>query len=351
MRDPYEILGVEKDADQKVVKTAFKKLARKYHPDLNKEEGAAEKFKEVSAAYEILSDPEKRANFDQFGHGGPQTGGFGFDINDFIRGFGFGGPGGFGGGRRDGFNVESDFHITFMEAIEGFEREITIPKWDHCGPCGGTGVQTRGSCPECKGEGTRTQRQGRMVFTTTCRACSGSGQMLHQCGSCGGTGRFKTQENVKVRVPPGIETGGRLRLRGKGGPGKGRKGDLFLKVNVGGHDKFVRRGNKIFSTLNIYYPQAIVGGEIPVETLQGEVNLKLPKGTQDEQVFRIRGKGCQWKGTDMGDHFVQVKVILPKADDVTEAEIEALNQILASRSEPAQTQQQPPEENLESHQD
>lgn len=332
MRDPYEVLGLSKDSSQKEIKSAYRKLARKFHPDVNNDEGAADKFKEVSAAYELLSDPDKRKQFDQFGFDGPPQGDFGFDFGSFMRGFGFG----FEGQRTSptrGPNVETKFHISFMEAIKGGKTKITIPTWELCGACGGMAVQSQGTCASCDGKGAFTQTRGfrgSMIFTSTCGVCGGTGQQLSGCPDCNGTGRTKSEEETEIQIPPGVESGGQIRLVGRGLPGQGGRGDLYLTVVVTPHETFKRQGKKIFSTCKTHYAKAILGSKVPVETLHGEVKLTIPPGTASGTTLRLKNKGCHFDGTSPGDHFVTIEHEIPNPDKMSKDELDALNQIVST---------------------
>jgi molecular chaperone DnaJ len=321
MVDYYEILGVSRDADQKEIKKAYRKLAKQYHPDRNPDDSeSAEKFKEISSAYETLSNEEKRANYDRFGADGPSLEGFG-GFSDFFSGF--------SPGPERGFDVESEFILGFMEAVEGGVREVNIPTWDTCSPCQGAGVKSLGgTCAVCKGTGGVAHSVGHMRLQMTCQKCGGSGTNLESCVSCNGTGRIQGEEKVTVTVPPGVESGSRMRLAGKGGPGKqGGKGDLYLRILIEPHEEYHRKGTDIHSKGVIKYTMAILGGSKRVTTLSGDVDLKIPPGTQMGAVFRIPGKGVTIPGRGTGDHYYHTKIEIPTK--ISEREKELLQEIEA----------------------
>lgn len=323
MSDYYEILGVSKDADQKEIKKAYRKLAKQYHPDRNPNDSeSAEKFKEISAAYETLSSEEKRANYDRFGTAGPGFSGFpgGFEgFGDFFSGF--------SPGPERGFDVESEIVIGFMDAIEGGSREIKIPTWDLCTPCQGAGVKKLdGTCVVCKGTGGVAHSVGHMRLQMTCQKCGGSGTNLEGCSPCNGTGRIQGESKISVTLPPGVESGSKLRLAGKGGPGKqGHPGDLYLRILVEHHPEYVRQGSDIHSKGVLKYTMAILGGTQRVSTLNGDVDLKIPSGTQMGAVFRIPGKGVTISGRGTGDHYFHTVIEIPT--QISEREKELLKEI------------------------
>ena len=345
-RDYYEVLGVPKDADEAALKKAYRVLAKKYHPDANPGDKEAEaKFKEASEAYSVLSDPEKRRKYDQFGHaafdpsaggpGGAGFGGFGGFGDIFGGGFGdifgdiFGG--GFGGGQtqrsgpRRGENLRVRLNITFEEAAFGCEKEINVGRVEQCPDCKGTGCApgtTPEVCPDCKGTGSvrTTQRTPFGVVQTSgaCKKCGGRGKIIHQpCPRCGGRGAVRKNQTIKVKIPAGIDDGQALNLRGKGNAGLdgGPAGDLLITVFVKPHPLFERDGNSVLMEMPVSFAQAALGAEIEVPTIDGRVKLTIPEGTQPGSVFRLRGKGIpylQSKGGGRGDQFVTITVTVPK---------------------------------------
>lgn len=350
-RDYYEVLGVSKSATQDEIKKAYRKLARKYHPDVNPDDKDAEaKFKEVNEAYEVLSDPESRAKYDQFGHAAFGSGGFG-DQGGFGDFGGFGGFGDFGdifdmffGGERTtrrrtgpqrGADLRYDLEITLEQAAFGFETNIDVPRYETCTECGGSGAAPGTSpqtCINCAGTGQVQFAQntpfGRIVNARTCERCRGEGTVIDTpCSSCGGTGRTRRTRNIKVKVPAGVDTGSRLRVAGEGEAGfrGGPPGDLYVVIRVKPHEIFERRGNDIILDTSISFVAAALGTEIEVPTLNGTATLKIPPGTQSETVFRLRGKGIpNLHGYGKGDQFVKVKVQIPTS--LTEKQRELLKE-------------------------
>lgn len=336
-RDYYEILGVSKDASKDEIKKAFRQLARKYHPDVNKSPGAAEKFKEVKDAYEVLSNPEKKANYDQYGEADPNQG-FG---GQGFGGQGFGGSdfGGFGdifdqifnGGsrRRDpnaprqGSDLQYEMSITFEEAAFGKTTEIRIPKEETCTTCHGTGAQPGTkpeSCPHCHGTGQLNTEQntpfGRIVNRRVCPYCHGTGKVVKSpCHTCGGSGRVKINKKIEVKIPAGIDDGQQIRLSGQGeaGVNGGPSGDLYIVFTVKPHKFYRRSGDNVFLEVPLSFAQVALGDEIEVPTLYGKVKLRIPAGTQTGTKFRLKGKGIKnVRGYGQGDEHVTVKVITPK---------------------------------------
>lgn len=330
-RDYYEVLGLDKSATKNDIRKAYRSLSKKYHPDLNKADDAEEKFKEVTEAYEVLSDETKKANYDQFGHAGPNQGfggggfgGDGFGFEDIFSSF-FGG----GGRRQDpnaprrGNDLQYTMTIDFMDAVFGKETEVDIPREENCGTCDGSGAKPGTSpetCSHCGGSGeisiTQDTPLGRMVNRRACHHCSGTGQIIpEKCGTCHGSGKVEKTVTIKVTIPEGVDDGQRLRVAGQGEPGHngGPTGDLFIVFNVRPHEKFIREGDDIYLELNLTFPQASLGDEIKVPTVQGDVNLKVPAGTQTGTRFRLRGKGVKnVHGRGVGDQHVIAKVITPK---------------------------------------
>ena len=341
-RDYYEVLGVQKSASADEIKKAYRKCAKENHPDLHPGDAACEqRFKEANEAYEVLSDPEKRAKYDQFGFAAFDPSGFqssaegfgGFaDILNDLFGGGFGGFGGFGGGfggggrrngPRQGDDVRTSVAVSFEEAAFGCQRELDVLKVEVCDKCGGNGCAegtTPEVCPECKGTGTVTTAQrtpfGIMQSQSPCRRCGGTGKIIHDpCPTCKGKGKVRRSRKVKVDIPAGIDDGQTISLRGLGSAGSngGPNGDLLVTVTVRGHEQFQREGTSVLYELPISIVQAALGAEIEVPTLDGKVKYTVPEGTQTGTVFRLRGKGIPYlRGGGRGDQFVTVKVVTPK---------------------------------------
>ncbi|QHS22813.1 molecular chaperone DnaJ [Virgibacillus sp. MSP4-1] len=333
-RDYYEVLGVSQDASKDEIKKAYRKLARKYHPDVSKEEDAADKFKEVKEAYEVLSNEQKRAQYDQFGHaganGGAGQGGFGgFGAEDF-GGFGDIFDMFFGGGRRrdpnaprQGADLQYTMDLTFEEAIFGKETDIQIPKEENCDTCNGTGAKAGShpeTCSHCGGSGQLNQEQntpfGRVVNRRVCHYCQGTGKIIKdKCNTCGGAGKVKTHKKIHISIPAGIDNGQQIRVAGHGEPGVngGPAGDLFVVARVQPHEFFERDGDDIRCELPLTFTQAALGDELEVPTVHGKVKLKVPAGTQTGTFFRLRGKGApNVHGRGQGDQHIKVRVITPK---------------------------------------
>lgn len=341
-RDYYEILGVPRTASKDDIKKAYRKLAMKYHPDMNKEKPkeAEEKFKELSEAYEVLADEEKKSRYDQFGHEGVQSTfkGGGFDWSDFTHYgdisdiFGdFGGFGGsifdqfFGGGRRsgpqEGRSLRYDITVTLDGAAKGVEREIRIPHSVTCRVCGGMGAKPSDmkTCPSCAGKGQvqRSQKRGYTSFVTitNCPTCRGAGkQVTKPCAECGGAGSTQTTSTIQVSVPKGAEEGMRLRIRGAGeaGPNGGPPGDLYIVVHIEDHALFDRDGKDLWVDAPVTFTQAALGAQVDVPTLGGTARVTVPPGTQTGTVLRLKGKGMpDLRGYGTGDQFVRVTVMTP----------------------------------------
>lgn len=349
-RDYYEVLGIDRNATDEEIKKAFRKLAFKYHPDHNHEDGAEEKFKEINEAYEVLSDPEKRATYDRFGHGGRE----GFFGRGF-EGFDFGGFGDifdafFGGATTSTHHAPqrgADLHhritITFKEAAFGVEKEINILRTEHCSLCQGVGYQPNSQpsrCSNCNGTGQvrRVQQSifGRFTNITICPQCHGEGRIITDpCPQCRGTGKEKYQRNILVKIPAGIEDGSRIRLSGEGNAGVrgGSPGNLYLDLSVKQHEFFRRGGDNILYELPINFAQAALGAEVEVPTLDGNVKLKLPAGSQTGQVFQLKNKGIpHLHGRGRGNQMVRLLVVTP--DSLTKKERQLFEE-LASISDPA----------------
>jgi molecular chaperone DnaJ len=341
-RDYYEVLGVPKNAEEAEVKRAYRTLARKYHPDVNPNNPeAVEKFKEINEAYQILMDPQKRQVYDQFGHAGINQ--QGFNPGDFGQGFGgFGDIFGdilsdfFGGGSnkagpRRGSDLRYDLEISFEEAVFGCEKTINLAKPVGCTTCKGSGAQPgseRKSCPVCRGRGTISLAQGFFSIQRTCHQCQGEGEIIDRpCPGCRGTGRVKQTEKIDVKIPPGVETGSKLKLAGEGEPGEkgGPAGNLYIVLSVGKHQFFERVGDDIICEKNISFPLASLGGEVEVPTMKGIVKIKIPAGTQTGKIFRLRGYGVKSLHGGEGDQLVKIFVRTPVT--LTEKQRELLKQL------------------------
>ena len=341
----YDRLGVSKDASQDEIKRAYRKMSKKYHPDINKEPGAEEKYKEVQEAYETLSDDQKRAAYDQYGPDGANgfggQGGFG----GFDGGAGFGGfedifSRFFGGGAtrnpnapRQGDDLQYRVNLSFEEAIFGAEKEVHYNREATCKTCSGSGAKPGTSpvtCGRCHGQGvinvdTQTPL-GMMRRQVTCDVCHGTGQEIKEpCQTCHGTGHEKQSHKVSVKIPAGVETGQQIRLAGQGEAGfnGGPYGDLFVIINVNPSDKFTRDGSTIYYTLNISFVQAALGDTVEVPTVHGNVEMTIPAGTQTGKTFRLKGKGApRLRGGSQGDQHVTVKIVTPTK--LNDAQKEAL---------------------------
>lgn len=330
-RDYYEVLGIGRDAGPEEIKKAYRKLARQYHPDTNPgDKNAEEKFKEIAEAYEVLSDSEKKANYDRFGHAGVNGQGFG-GFGGF--GEGFGGLGDifdmfFGGGARSrrgpqkGADARVDVEISFKEAAFGVEKEMRVPRLEECDHCGGTGAAP-GTAPQrcsvCGGTGqvqfSQSTPFGRIMQTQTCDRCRGTGRVIEKpCSVCRGAGQVRRTRSIKVKIPPGVDTGTRLRVSGEGEAGLrgGPRGDLYVYLNVRPHPLFKREGNDIIHEVPVSFAQAALGDELEVPTLEGTTKIRIPEGTQHGTEYRLRGKGIpDVNGYGRGDQYIRVKVITP----------------------------------------
>jgi molecular chaperone DnaJ len=349
-RDFYEVLGVKKDASEEEIKKAFRQQAKKYHPDVNKDNKEAEaKFKEINEAYEVLSDKDKRAKYDMYGTAAFENGagagganydpfgGFGVeDIFDTFFGGAFSGRGRRSGGPQKGNDLQYELQISFEEAAFGTEKEVNIRRNEECSECGGSGAKKGTSpefCPTCGGTGQVQVAQdtpfGRFVNVKTCDKCQGRGKIIKEpCNVCKGNGIVHTIRKIKVRVPAGIDDGQAITLHGEGEPGKngGPKGDLFILVRVRPHKLFKRNRFDIYCDLPITFGQAALGAELEVPTLDGKVRYKIPEGTQPGTVFRLRGKGIKHlRGAGYGDLLVTVKLEVPKK--LTERQRELIREL------------------------
>ncbi|CAH6780529.1 chaperone protein DnaJ [Vibrio chagasii] len=332
-RDFYEVLGVSRDASERDIKKAYKRLAMKFHPDRNQgDESAADKFKEVKVAYEILTDPQKKAAYDQYGHAAFEQGGmgggggFGGGQGDFGDIFGdvFGDI--FGGGRRGGgqqraqrgSDLRYNMELTLEEAVRGVSKEIEVPTLVECETCDGSGAKKGSSaqtCGTCHGHGQVQMRQGFFAVQQTCPTCNGKGKIIKDpCNSCHGQGRKQKTKTLNVKIPAGVDTGDRIRLSGEGEAGEqgAPAGDLYVQVHVKEHNIFERDGNNLYCEVPVSFSMAALGGEVEVPTLDGRVNLKVPEETQTGRMFRMRGKGVKGvRGGGVGDLIVKLVVETP----------------------------------------
>lgn len=347
-QDYYETLGVSKTASGPEIKKAYRKLAKTHHPDLNNNQGSAARFKEVTEAYEILSDPDKRAQYDRFGHAGPDQQ-FDFGNVDFRRAraafdeFGFGGLDsvfdmffGQGGHTRQkrnhlqrGDDLEYRLRISLEDAAFGTKMKITIPRQVACSKCNGSGAEA-GSiariCPTCNGHGELQYQQqtllGNFANVRPCQRCEGSGEIVEKpCYYCQGTGRKKEESQVSISIPAGVDSGSRLRLKGGGNAGAagGEQGDLFIVVQVAPHERFKRQEDDLYCDATIRFTTAALGGKVTISTLSGKETLKIPAGTQPGTTFRLKGKGIKHlHGASQGDLFCKVNINVPKKLDANQ---------------------------------
>lgn len=341
-KDYYDVLGVSKDASDAEIKSAFRKLAKKYHPDLNKDDpSAAEKFKEAQEAYEVLSDEQKRSQYDRFGHAGVNNGaagmggmggfsnfGGGFDsvdLGDIFDNFFGGAFGGFGGGRSSsrkarGSDVLKRVNLSFDEAVFGCEKEFELDFVEDCSECHGKGGIGEETCSTCHGSGTITSEQhtilGSFLSKTTCPDCHGTGHTYKKkCTECNGKGKVKVHKTIKVNIPAGMDTGKRLRISGKGNPGAngGENGDLYLEFYVEEHDYYERDGDDIYLEIPLTITEAVLGCKKIIPTIHGNVSLNIPAGTNNLDKQRIKGKGIKNESTgNIGNMYLIFKVIVPK---------------------------------------
>ena len=348
-QDYYELLGVSRKASAKDIRTAFRKLARKYHPDLNPGDKAAEeKFKQLQEAYDVLSDTKKRQMYDQYGFysenvptgdygAAPDSGGE--NVNFDFGGFDFGGQQGSGstfrdlfgqffGGRRGaaveaehqpGGDLEYQMEIDFWDAVRGAVKKLQITRLDACETCHGTGaVGTPATCPTCNGTGSIQQTAGKMRFNVPCTRCGGTGKLRTPCRTCGGEGRIRKTETIDVRVPPGVANRGRLRVPGKGNAGTmgAPAGDLYLRIVVHPHDFFERRGHDLYTKVPVTVSEASLGAKVEVPTIDGRSLVRIPPGTNSGRTLRLREKGVpHGKSGERGDQYVEIQVIVPEPTD------------------------------------
>ncbi len=342
-RDYYEVLGVSKNADDKEIKSAFRRLAKQYHPDINKDKDAPEKFKEVQEAYEVLSDESKRKMYDQYGHaafdqngnsgfggfnGGFSSSSFGFDDIDlsdilsgvFGQGFGFGGQSSRSSSRsRKGNDVLYKMNLTFLEAVYGCSKDLTLDVYEKCDNCNGKGGFDEKTCSRCHGSGTVTEESrtmfGSFMSKTTCPDCSGTGKTYGRtCTECKGNGRVKKRKTLSVKVPAGVDTGHQIRIREKGEAGinGGPNGDVYVEFIVKEHQIFKRDGNDIYMELPINIVEATLGCKKEVPLMQGSIVLNVPEGSQNGERHRIKGKGVPYiNSTKVGDLYIVIKVVIP----------------------------------------
>jgi len=351
-RDYYDILEIGRDVSEEGIRKAFRKKALEFHPDRNKDRDAPEKFKEVNEAYQVLTDPERRQRYDRFGHqagrgGGAQAGGF--EGSDVFGGFGdifdafFGsGPRPRAGAARPGRDLQTNLTVTFEEAVFGATREIEVNRTEACSRCDGTRSEpghNAQTCTNCKGSG-RVRRAQRSVFgqfmtEAECNVCSGTGQEIsHPCTQCKGSGQERKKRTIQIQVPPGIPHGANLNLRNQGDAGDrgGGAGDLYVGIRIEPHAFFERDDNDIHYTLDVSFPQAALGVELDVPTLEGPHKLKIPAGSQSDELFRIKGQGVPHLGRQnrRGDEFVTIRVATPEALTVRQRELlEELQQTFA----------------------
>jgi molecular chaperone DnaJ len=340
-KDYYKVLGVEKDASRDDIKRAYKRLAKKYHPDLNKESSSAEKFKEINEAAAVLADEQKRAQYDQygtveFGASGPGAGfdfsGFNFnsdfDIDRIFESF-FGGSSPFGfrssrrRGPRRGADLRYDMEVELEDAVNGATKSISIPRYETCDNCGGSGAASKSSiktCPECGGAGmaTRTQRTpfGLFQTTSTCGRCHGEGKIIAEpCEECRGSGRVEQERTIKVDVPAGVASGTTLRLseQGEAGEKGSSTGDLYVVLHIKPHRIFERRGNDLYLEVPVSFVVAVLGGAVEVPTIDGKASLHITPGTQSNTLFKMKGKGVPYlNSSSVGDQYVKVVVHTPE---------------------------------------
>ncbi len=343
-RDYYEVLGVPRSATEDDLRKAFRRLARQYHPDVSKEPGAETRFKEINEAYEVLSDSQKRAMYDRFGHAGQQPGFEGFTgfggFADIFESF-FGGTA--SQRRRSpqrGSDLRYELELTFEEAVFGCEKEIQLPRWESCADCSGSGARggaEAARCPSCNGTGEQRRVQqsifGQFVNVVMCSRCRGEGRVITDpCPTCRGQGRVRKSRKVMLKVPAGVDSNSQLRLthEGEASPNGGPPGDLYVVFNLKPHQHFEREGNDIHYELEVDFPQLALGDEVLVPTIEGKARLKIPAGTQSGKVFRLKDKGVpRLQGTGRGDELVHVRVVTPS--DLSARERELLQELAQLR--------------------
>jgi molecular chaperone DnaJ len=344
-RDYYDILGVNKSASLDEIKKAYRNLAMQFHPDrvpAERKKEAEERFKEISEAYAVLSDSQKRGLYDQYGHSGIDQkythedifkgadfssifeglADFGFGGGLFEELFGDAGVSGFGGGRRSrrgsrGRDIQYEVDITLEEAASGVEKTIKVPRHELCDTCGGSGTKPgtkKTICPQCKGSGQVVMSGGFFRMAQTCGRCGGEGKIITQpCPTCKGQGQVRVTRNIQVKIPPGVDSNSHLRIRGEGEVGTAGKGDLYILIGVAAHPVFKREGNDIYTEVPISFVKAALGGEVSVPTLNGNVKMKIPAGTQSGRIFRLRGKGMpDLHSMARGDELLRVMIQVPE---------------------------------------
>jgi len=348
-RDYYEVLEVAREVRAAELKKAYRRLAMKFHPDQNPDDaGAAEKFREITEAFQVLADPQKRAMYDRYGHSAPDIGGFEGgavdlgNMTDFFESI-FGSV--FGGARRTrrrrgrpGRNLQYDLTLSLEQIVSGADVRITIPRPVRCEACGGVGSAGGNPpqpCRQCGGHGQIRLQQGIFAVAATCPACGGAGEViLERCATCGGEGLVRREEVFDVRIPPGVDDGSIKVMEGEGEHGRGGapNGDLHVMIHLAPHDVFTRKGNDLHSAIQVSYPQAVLGAEVEAPTIDGPVKLRIKPGTEGGQVYRLRGKGVpHLRGSGRGDHHVHVEVCVPKKLSPKQRElIEALGRELGT---------------------
>ena len=335
-KDYYSILGVSKGASQEEIKKAYKTLTKKRHPDINKEKGSAEKFKEINEAYATLGDESKRNSYDRYGTSeeaaGFQDGSQDFSFDDIFENF-------FGGSifgntrrRRKGADMQYNLELDFEEAVFGAKKDIELTRFENCGECEGTGAEELETCDDCGGKGKRrnTIRTpfGIIAQTAACSRCKGTGKKIaEECKSCKGEGKKRIRKTVEVKIPAGVDNGLTLRVTGEGEAGEAEPGDLYVLISVNPHDTFERDGNNVLLTLPISFSQAALGTQIDIPTLEGKSTIKIPSGTQTHTILRMRGKGIADVHTgDKGDQLVKIVIKTPIA--LTRRQREILSELL-----------------------